>query len=335
MKRLLFAETFRLGDCLYTAAVIDALKQMVDAEFHVIVSELSGGFDPLWEKMGVHIHRFSFPWEKSGWQFHPIEIRRALQRVRNELRGEFSGTHGFNPRGSFLQTQVLKASGVTKVTALEFETDTSFLWRFLGRDKRNIFDSRQHFLKQCIQSAGDRSRKLEATFLRGYINLQSRENRIILSPGASAPVRYWNVACWTALAEKLLEHGFLVEAVSHPSSNVSNDMWPAGVSLFSGGIKTLAERISGSRLTVSPDSFVAHLAVCCGAPAVVLFGPQDPALWNPPGATAVFAEHIPCRPCSQKLHRCPLNHRCMNILSPRQVFDAVIKETHECAKQSV
>jgi len=321
MMRLLFAETFRMGDCLYTAALIDALKQAVDAEFHVIVSELSGGFDFIWDRLGVQVHRFSFPWEKSGWQFHPVEVRRALQRVRKELRGDFSGAHGFNPRGFFLQTQVLKAAGAAEVISLEFAEGTPLLWRFLGRDKRNIFDSRQKFLSECIlRLTGLQPFLLEAAFLRRYIRLQPVSDRVLLSPGASSPIKFWEEVRWTELAGRLLEAGCSVEAVTHPSSNVPDSDWPSGVRLFSGGVRELSEQIGASRLIVSPDSFAAHLAACTGVPSVVLFGSQSPELWSPPGAVAVVADDIPCRPCSQRLHRCKYRHRCMTGLSVEKVL---------------
>jgi len=323
MTRFLFAETFRMGDCLYTAAVIEALKQAVEAEFHVIVSELSGGFDFIWGKMDVQVHRFSFPWEKSGWQFHPVEIGKVLQRVGSELRDDFSGTPGFNPRGSLLQTLVLKAAGVSSVTALEFSVDTPSLWRFLGRDRRNIADSRRSFLTQCARRLKIDFSELNPTFLKQYIQAGAIQNRILLSPGASTPIKFWHPDKWIKLARDLLATGVSVEAIAHSSSNVPDTAWPDGINLFSGGVQKLAERISGSKTVVSPDSFVAHLATAVGAVPVVLFGSQNPELWGPPGAVTVLADDIPCRPCSQKLNRCKHVHRCMTGISVEKVLAAL------------
>lgn len=323
---LLFVETFRMGDCLYTAEVIDALQRETEAEIHIIVSDLSRGFDFIWERMGVQVHRFSFPWEKGGWQFRPLAIHKALQRVRSKMSVQFFGVHGFNPRGSFLQNQVLKSAGACTLTSLEFAPGTPFLWEFLGRDRRNIADSRRHFLTQCSRNLAPACPEMDTTFLRRYIQTGTVQNRILLSPGASTPIKFWEVEKWIGLAQQLMDFGFSVEAVTHPSSNVPDEVWPAGVLLFSGSIESLAKRIGESRMVISPDSFVAHLAAAVGVAPVVLFGSQVPELWSPPGARTVLAENISCRPCSQRPHRCRSGFRCMRDISVGKVLDVVIKE---------
>jgi ADP-heptose:LPS heptosyltransferase len=43
----------------------------------------------------------------------------------------------------------------------------------------------------------------------------------------------------------------------------------------------LAERLRGCGLFLGHDSGISHLAAAVGTPALLLFGPTDPAIWAP------------------------------------------------------
>ena len=75
----------------------------------------------------------------------------------------------------------------------------------------------------------------------------------------------------------------------------------------------------------SNDSGVMHLAGAVGVPLAALFGPtrerETAPLAGAGGRTDVLINHVWCRPCM--LRECPLDHRCMNGLSPDRVMRAV------------
>ena len=68
-----------------------------------------------------------------------------------------------------------------------------------------------------------------------------------------------------------------------------------------------------------------HLAGAVGVPLAALFGPtrerETAPLAGAGGRTDVLINHVWCRPCM--LRECPLDHRCMNGLSPDRVMRAV------------
>jgi hypothetical protein len=55
-------------------------------------------------------------------------------------------------------------------------------------------------------------------------------------------------------------------------------------------LTSLAQRLRPCRAFFGHDSGISHLAAACGVPCHLLFGPTDPAIWAPEGATMP-----PCR----------------------------------------
>ncbi|MEW6387751.1 MAG: glycosyltransferase family 9 protein [Thermodesulfobacteriota bacterium] len=86
----------------------------------------------------------------------------------------------------------------------------------------------------------------------------------------------------------------------------------------------LAGVLARCRLYVGGDSGLTHLAAAAGARAVLaLFGPTDPAVWAPQGENVtVLTGPGQCLPCAQARDiSCPAP-RCLEDLSPPQVFKA-------------
>jgi heptosyltransferase II len=79
--------------------------------------------------------------------------------------------------------------------------------------------------------------------------------------------------------------------------------------------------IRRSSLLVTTDSGPRHFATAFDRPVVTLFGPTHIAwteTFHPLGVN--LQKQVACGPC--QLRRCPLDHRCMTLLSPREVFEA-------------
>ncbi len=99
-----------------------------------------------------------------------------------------------------------------------------------------------------------------------------------------------------------------------------------GVVDLTGGtpLSVAAGVLLGARVAVGNDSALSHLAAACGVPAVVIFGPTDPALTCPrgPWVRAVRDESLPCLVCQQGA--CPVEgHPCMKGLDPSLICRAV------------
>ncbi len=84
-------------------------------------------------------------------------------------------------------------------------------------------------------------------------------------------------------------------------------------------LRQLAAVISLADLFVTNDSGPMHLANALGTPVLALFGPTDPEATAPfQEPSAYLHKAPPCWPCAYR--DCPIDHRCMESISPEEVY---------------
>jgi heptosyltransferase-2 len=90
-------------------------------------------------------------------------------------------------------------------------------------------------------------------------------------------------------------------------------------------LAVLSGILSLARTCVSNDSGAMHLAAAVGVPVVAIFGSTNERATSPLTHAGIPAEVLThpvwCRPCM--LRECPIDHRCMTGIEPRQVLEAV------------
>ena len=86
----------------------------------------------------------------------------------------------------------------------------------------------------------------------------------------------------------------------------------------------MAILLRGADLFIGTDNGLRHLAALLGVPTVTIFGPTDPAGWNPPGPHHVCVRRDePCSPCD--LTECPVAGRpCLENLGAEPVAAAAL-----------
>jgi 3-deoxy-D-manno-octulosonic-acid transferase/heptosyltransferase-1 len=145
------------------------------------------------------------------------------------------------------------------------------------------------------------------------------------------PVAYWETKLWSnenfahladLINDKLQMKVVFTGSEKEPIEKITSLMTTEGIN--SGGETTLLELASlykKARIVITTDSGPMHLAAAVEIPVISLFGPTDPARTGPYGAghTIIRAE-LPCSPCFLK--KCSTK-KCMEDISPQQVFAAV------------
>jgi heptosyltransferase II len=87
-------------------------------------------------------------------------------------------------------------------------------------------------------------------------------------------------------------------------------------------LSQLMSEMSRCRALLTNDTGTMHLAAHLGVPTIALFGSTEPALTGPTGAGhTVIRHHVECSPCF--LRECPIDFRCMKLISVSEVVDAV------------
>jgi heptosyltransferase-2 len=175
-------------------------------------------------------------------------------------------------------------------------------------------------------NVSDARRREAREFLRRN-GLNTERPLVALCPGSTnSRAKRWPAASFAALADLLaVECGAQVLLVGsredkEASSAVAAAARHAPLDLTGRTELALTAAIlSVADLLVTNDTGPAHLADAVGCPVVVVFGPTDPVTTRPFSERAMIVRRPPdCAPCM--LRDCPIDHRCMTAVSPRDVL---------------
>jgi heptosyltransferase-2 len=159
---------------------------------------------------------------------------------------------------------------------------------------------------------------------------------ITLAPGAAyGQAKQWPPARVAELAAKLIRERdavcVLVGAIHDRDAGRAIEAWLRAHAPETLGrlrnvigntdLGTLVALTAGSRVCVTNDSGVMHVAAATGRAVVAMFGPTDERATRPLGRGDVLTADVFCRPCH--LRDCPIDHRCMKRITVDMVFAAV------------
>ena len=156
----------------------------------------------------------------------------------------------------------------------------------------------------------------------------------VFAPGSEyGPAKRWPAAHYAALANQLdgpvllLGSGKEAELCAEIAAKAPNCLNLAGKTTLIQAIRAQA----ASKLIVSNDSGLMHVAAALGVPQVAIFGSSSPLHTPPLNDKAVvmwlktdpaYQPPLDCAPCFER--ECPLGHmRCLNDLSAERVLAAI------------
>lgn len=158
---------------------------------------------------------------------------------------------------------------------------------------------------------------------------------VAVAPGAAHRTKRWPVDYWRNLVGRLTAREFNVVVVGGTEDRAIADE----VALAGGaravnaagrfGLQGTGAIIAASRLLVSGDTGVMHMATGVNTPVIALFGPTVRAFgFFPQSRHAVVLERdLDCRPCTAwGTERCPLgHHRCLRDIAAEEVEEVVLR----------
>ncbi|HEY1380867.1 MAG TPA: lipopolysaccharide heptosyltransferase II [Gemmataceae bacterium] len=161
--------------------------------------------------------------------------------------------------------------------------------------------------------------------------LDQHREVVCLNPGAAfGSSKHWSVPSFAELARRLVRaRGCGVLVLCGPGERDMARQIVAGAGVP--GVHSLADVplslgltmacVRRADLLITTDSGPRHFAAAFGTPVVTLFGPTHIAWTETYYAKAIHLQkQVDCGPCQQRV--CPLDHRCMTLLAPDEVFAA-------------
>jgi lipopolysaccharide heptosyltransferase II len=156
---------------------------------------------------------------------------------------------------------------------------------------------------------------------------------VVVAPGASGFSRIWPLARYAELVRWLTSREYYVVLVGgqdgvDAARDIATDINSETVLNLTGktSVAQSAAVLQQSRLSVSADTGVMHLAYAVGTPTVSIFGSGLHQKWGPPGRDhRIVRKGLPCSPCIRfgRLPPCPHNIACMRELSAADVIAAI------------
>lgn len=162
--------------------------------------------------------------------------------------------------------------------------------------------------------------------------VRASEALVVIAPGAAfGPSKLWPVRHFARACDLLQQRfGLLPVLVGAPDDaetrivgEVASRTQQRCISLADaeGDLEDLKALIAAAALVVCNDAGARHVAVALGRPVITLMGPNDPRhTHHLLERQRVLHEEVDCRPCGRPI--CPIDHRCLEKLSPERVVKA-------------
>ena len=153
--------------------------------------------------------------------------------------------------------------------------------------------------------------------------------RIAINPGAFfGSAKMWPTRYYQSLIQRILKESPDVSVVlfsGEKDKSVTREISEAVNSprvVSTDGQLPLKESIallSQCHYLVSNDSGMMHIGAALSMKGIALFGPTDSVATGPMSdRTRILSHPVSCSPCL--LRECPIDHRCMELLTPETVF---------------
>ena len=314
--KILFVTLSNIGDCILTLPVLDALRQKYpDAQITCLVPARPQEIffnNPavseviIFDKHASLIVKLKLFWALSARGFD------LVVDLRNSLFGVF--------------LPVKKRS---------------LFFGLLRRVPASIRHMRQkhlfwaNLLEYRAQGAMNRSIRItsqDSEYIDGILakhNLTDNAKLVVIAPGARSQVKCWDQENFSVLGRRLIQEGYRIilvgDAFDRAVCNyVAGACGQKALNLCQEtSLGQLSALLKRSRLLITNDSALMHLASYLDLPVVAIFGPTNEEKYGPwSSQNAIVKKDIFCRPCEKAQCRFG-NLRCLTSISPEDVLRQV------------
>jgi ADP-heptose:LPS heptosyltransferase len=316
-KRLLLIQLKRAGDVIVTTPLLPALRHALpEARIDFLVDK---PFAPLLENNPfineVRIYDRTSVW--ATW--------RAVRAASYDWIIDFQSS----PRSIL--------AGLFSGARLRAGYRVPFWGQFFHRSTRrpgndgSVTEGKMNLVRSLIPSMGAPGERQifltdsELKWASGCMGEKDGEKRVIgLVPTHRRPSRRWSAESFASLARLFLSQGYPVWLFWGPGeeelvSGIQRQV-PKSRMIPPTSLRQMASLLERCQVVITNDNGPMHLATAVGTPTVTIYGPTDPASWNPGGLRhrMIQATGLTCLCCN--LNACPFGHECMAWVEPERVF---------------
>lgn len=181
----------------------------------------------------------------------------------------------------------------------------------------------------------------EISWARNYL-IASRIDtffpKVAMHPGGFYPSQRWQADGFAKVGRKIIEK-FHANVILIGDRNeeglikkIKQQIGPGNVFVWHDlSLRQVISLLSQCDMLFCNNSGLLHAACVLKIPTVSTMGPTDPALWQPYGKNnIVIRQDLPCSPCSRGVCN---THRCMALITPRQIEEALDIQMGEISKK--
>lgn len=106
------------------------------------------------------------------------------------------------------------------------------------------------------------------------------KTRVAIHPGSGSEKKNWPLEHWLRLADEFSGHA--VVFITGEAEEARGVKITSHANWHALPLSELSTRLATCTAFLGHDSGISHLAAACGVPSLLLFGPTDPAIWEPP-----------------------------------------------------
>ena len=213
MKNYLIAETYGLGDKLYTDSLVKELLSRADTgKVAMLVSKAGGSLRMPFYGERVELLPMEFAWNRRRAQRNPLRLLRSIFAPRIAFGSRFSGYVGLCPRGDLWQRLILRLLGAAPIISYGYSRGEGFLERILGRSREPVMEARISFARQIAPDILPKPGFLRDT------SAPARRGEVFLAPEASDPKRELEESKWVQISRELRKNGWKTVLVVHANT---------------------------------------------------------------------------------------------------------------------
>jgi len=322
-----------LGDAIMAIPAIKMLKTIVPRDCATVLL-CPENIYPVFDSLNIIDHSFSFSALHGYWNCKEIlRISHANFGVAVLFNSSF--------RDSFLFRFSMLFG---KIYALSGRLNNIFLTNAFSFDKFDELKGYHHTSKYLSVSYAFGSDFWDGKFpmfedikepeitSSEVLKVASSDKLLAIAPGAAyGPAKKWNFANFAKVAEYWINEKkgsvvILGNKVDHSiASNIENMIGSKGLFNLAGktDLYDVIKILKNSKLCISNDSGIMHLASALGCPGIAVFGSTNPFLTSPLSEKWVsFYSDIDCSPCFKR--DCPhKNYRCFEEIRPELIIDEI------------